>query len=400
MNKNRFTQVYVALLFLVMIIFGASKQAFGALISRIIAHYDITMAQAGLLFSVNSVGNFVALFIIAVFAGRINKMLLIGLSMFLMTISIFLISAAPPFSLMFVCFAFMGIFGTTAETLINPLVADLRPVNVSRNMSWMHGLYGLGGLGGPIVIERLISRMSWARIYFLLSAVFIVYLIVYAIVVRRQWSTLTQYVSNEKQSQFGFADILKFFTLKRNILLWLTMGFYVGSQSILSTWIKRYVEIQLGLPVWGAYALSALWLGTTASRLLISPNIKASPLLQICVGNLISVAALIAGLLSGSAGGITAATLMVGLSSGFTLPLVLAISCEWYPKKTTFGTLMLSTASFIAFIIFPPFSGFVSDHSGMLWGVAVGAACTFLATAFSGVLYFNLKSNNQLTEGV
>ena len=91
MNNNRFTQGYIALIFFGMLIYGVSTQAVGTLITRIIMHYDIRMAQAGLISSFTSAGNFTAILVITIFAGRINKMVLMGASLFLYAASLFLI---------------------------------------------------------------------------------------------------------------------------------------------------------------------------------------------------------------------------------------------------------------------------------------------------------------------
>ena len=392
MDKRRFTQRYVTLIFIVMFFYGFSTQAVGTLITRIIEHYGIRMAQAGLLSSFTSAGNFAAIFIITIFVGRINKMLLMGSCLLLYATSLFLVSSMPPFGIILVSFALIGIFGATIDTLTNSLTADLLPENISRNMSLLHGLFGLGGLSGPVIIEPLASRYGWAQVYFIISIAFFIYLSVYAVFLVLHRDLLATRMSHEKQSQFGFADILRFFTQKRNVLLWLAMFFYGGNQSTLAVWIKRYVETHLNMPAWGAYTLSAMWLGTAVCRLLISPNIKASSPKKIFFGNLISAVILTLGLLSASAQGITAASLAVGLSSGLTIPLILAIGCELYREKTAFGTLMPFTALFIAYVVFPPLSGYVSDSFGIPWGVALGGISALATALFSAVLGAALKS--------
>ena len=185
----------------------------------------------------------------------------------------------------------------------------------------------------------------------------------------------------------------QFFARERNILLWLTMFFYGGNQSTLAVWLKRYVEIHLNIPAWGAWALSAMWLGTAISRLIVSPGIKATSTKKIFFGNIISAAALAAGLLSSSAWGIAIASLVIGLSSGFSIPLILATGCEWYPEKTAFGTLMPFTACFIAYVVFPPLSGLIGDFLGIPWGVAEAGASALLAALLSGILEKNLSHN-------
>ena len=163
----------------------------------------------------------------------------------------------------------------------------------------------------------------------------------------------------------------------------------------MSVWLKRYVETHLGEPVWGAYALSAFWLGNTVSRMIISPIIKIPSLRKIFFGNFISAVVLIAGLSSGSARGIAAASLAAGLSSGYTLPLIIAQFFEWHPKKeTAFGITMFYMAIFIGFALFPPFSGKISDLFGIPWGVALGAIGSLLAAVFSGLLNAHLSGNN------
>ena len=386
MNTRRFEQRYLALIFFSMFLYGISRQAVGTLITSIIEHYGIRMAQAGLLSSFLSAGSFVAIFVVTVFAGRINKIILMGSSLFLYTVSLCLISSAPQFGILLACFALMGVFGSTADTLTNSLVADLQPANISRNISLLHGIYSLGGLCGPVALEYLSAALSWTQVYLVLSLVFFGFLVTYSIFVKWQWNHLTVGMSQKKQTQFGFSDVVQFFARKRHILLWVSILFYSGNQSTMGIWIKRYVETHLNTAHWGAYALSAMWLGIAISRLFISPNIKTSSLRKICVGNIISAAAMAAGLLSGSAQGIAAASLAVGLSSGLTIPLVLSICCEWYPEKTALGTLMPYTAIFIASVTFPPLSGLVSDFLGISWGISISAVSSLLSAAFSGML--------------
>jgi len=363
----------------------------GTLITQIILHYDILMAQAGLLSSFHSAGSFAAIFIITIFASRINKMILLGAALLLYAASLFLISTAPLFGLILASFALMGIFGATTDTLVNSLIADLMPGKISLGISLLHGIFGLGGLSGPIIIERLARDMSWAQVYFIISTAFLFFLVMYAIFVRWQWALFTIHISREKQAQFGLSDIAMFFTQKRHTLLWVIMFLYAGNQTTLAIWIKRYVETYLGEPTLGAYALSAMWLGTAICRLIISPAIKASSPLKICFGNLISAIVLTAGLVSASAPGIVAATLAVGLSSGLTIPLILALGCEWHPEKTAFGAMMPFTAFFIASVMFPPLTGLISDLLGIPWGVAISAASAILVAVFSGVLELRLR---------
>jgi len=373
-------------------LYGASSQAIGTLITRIIEHYSIRMAQAGLLSSFTSAGNFAAIFIITIFVGRINKMILLGACLFLSGVSLCLISVAPPFSIILICFALIGVFGATVDTLANSLVADLMPANVSRNMSFLHGFYGLGGLCGPIFMDRLAGMLDWTQVYFFVSIAFFVYVMIYILFVRWQWNFLKVCLSLEKQARIGFYDVIKFFNKKRHLLLWLAMLFYGGNQSTMVVWIKRYVEAHLNVPAMSAYALSAMWLGIAISRLLISPGIKASSLVKICVGNFIAAIALTAGLLSGSAYGIMTASLIVGLSSGFTIPLIIAMGCEWNPERTAYGTMMTFMALFIAYFLFPPLSGLIGDFIGIPWGVAIGAVSATITAVIAVLLNTTLKS--------
>ena len=392
MNKNRLKQGYIALIFFAIFIYGISCQLIGTLITRIILHYDIRMAQAGLLSSFSNAGNFAAIIIITIFAGRINKMILMGATLLFYSASLYLISTAPLFSIVLGSFALIGLFGATTDTLINSLVADLMPDKISLGISLLHGMFGLGGLCGPIIIENLAINMSWTQVYFVISVVFLFYLVIYTVFVRSQWSMLTTHGSHEKQVRFGLSDIARFFTRKRHVLLWIIMFLYAGNQTTLAVWIKRYVETHLDEPAWSAYALSAMWLGIAISRLLISPAVKASSLKKICVGNFVSAIALAAGLFSGSSLGILAASFTVGLCSGLTIPLILALGCEWHKEKTAFGTMMPFTAFFIASVMFPPLTGQISDMLGIPWGVAVGVLSAILTAVFAGVLDRYLKA--------
>ena len=391
MNKHFLKLGYIVLIFFATFIYGISSQLIGTLISRIILHYDIRMAQAGLLSSFINVGNFAAIIIITIFAGRINKMILMGVSLLFYSASLFLISTAPSFGIILASFALIGVFGATTDTLINSLVADLMPDKISLSLSLLHGAFGLGGLCGPIIIERLALSLSWEQVYFVSSAVFFIYVLIYVLFVRLQWSLLANNVSYKKQVQFGLSDIAQFFTRKRNVLLWLIMFLYAGNQTTLAVWIKRYVEIHIDEPAWGAYALSIMWLGIALSRLIVSPGIKASSPMKIGVGNFVSAIALAAGLISGSAQGIIAASFVVGLGSGLTIPLILALGCEWHQEKTAFGTMMPFTAFFISSVVFPPLSGHISDLLGIPWGVAVGVLSAILTAVFAWVLDVSLK---------
>jgi len=375
-----------------MFLLGISNQAIGTLITRIIEYYGIRMAQAGLLSSFSFIGNFAAIFIVTIFVGRINKMILLGTSVFLYAVSLCLISIAPPFGIILACFSLIGVFGAINDTLTNSLVADLMPANISRNMSLLRGFYGFGGLCGPVVMERFADVLSWTRIYFSIGMIFFIFMLIYALFLKWQWNLLTMRMPHEKQRRFGFSDIVHFFCRKRHILLWVTMFFYCGNQSTLAIWIKRYVETRLNMPVWGAYALSVMWLGTTICRWFISPNINCSSPKKIYIGNLISAIALAAGLISASVPGIVLASLVVGLSSGASVPLILAMGCEWNPDRTAYGTAMPFSANFVSYIVFPPLSGLVSDFLGIPWGVALGGISALLTVLFSVILEASLKS--------
>jgi fucose permease len=396
MNNQRAAQGYIALLFCVMFIYGICNQAIGTLITRIIAHYGIGMAQAGLISSFTSAGNFAAIVVITVFVGRISKMILMGSSLLLYAASLYLISTAPVFAVILGSYALIGVFGATLDMLANSLTADIMPAKMNRNISLLHGFFGVGGLCGPVLMERLAENLNWAQVYFILNIIVIAYLGVYTVTVKLQWNTLKLHMPHEKHAGFGISDMVQFFSKKRQVLLLMTMFFYGGNQVTIAVWIKRYVETHLDGAAWGAYALSAMWLGIAISRLFISPVIKASSPLKICIGNGIAALALAAGLLSGSVMGTAAASLVVGLSSGFTIPLVIAIGCEWYREKTAFGTMMPLMAFIISCVVFPPLSGLVSDLLGIPWGVALGAASALLTAVFSAALELTLKTEKRL----
>ena len=392
MNKQRFLYGYIALAYLAMFVYGSSLQAIGTLITRIIAHYNISMAQAGLLPSFVSLGCMAAVFTMAIFVGRINKMILMCASILFLSVSLFLISVAPPFGIILICFALVGIFSATMDMLINSLIADLMPDKVSLGISLLHGMFGLGGLSGPIIFDRLAENLSWTQVYFTLSIIFLFYLIIFSVFVKWQWGLLATRLSNKTQARIGFSDIVLFLKRKRQILLLLTVFFYGGNQFTMVVWIKRYVETHLNEPDLGAYALSVLWLGIALSRLVVSPGIKAPSSLKICIGNFVSVIALIGGLLSGSALGTVIASFVIGLSSGFTIPLVIALGCEWNKENTALGTMVPFLSLFTSNMVFPPLSGLISDMFGIPWGLVLAAVCAVITAALSGILDKNLKS--------
>ena len=391
MNNSRINP-YIPVLFFAMFIFGINSQALGTLITRIIAHYDIQMAQAGLLSSFLSIGSVTAAFTVAIFAGRVNKMILLGISIFLLAGGLFLLSRAPVFGILMAGFSLLGIFGATMDTLINSLVADLMPGKISTGMSLLHGIFGLGGLSGPIIIDFLARSLSWSLVYLTLSIAFLVFLVFYSVLLRWQWKNLVIVVSGGKKAGFDFSDIVQFLKKKKHILLMLTIFFYGGNQITMIIWVKRYVEIFLDVPAWGAFALSSLWLGIALSRLIVAPTVRASSPRKIFIGNLVSAAVVTAGLLSQSAPGILIASFASGLASGFTIPLILALGCEWNREKTAMGTMVPYTALFSAAILAPPLSGLIGDLAGIPWSVAVSAFSAVFAALFAGILDAHIKN--------
>jgi MFS family permease len=132
----------------------------------------------------------------------------------------------------------------------------------------------------------------------------------------------------------------------------------------------------------------------------ISPNINASSPKRIYIGNLISAVAIITGLISASVPGIVLASLVAGLSSGASIPLIIAMGCEWNSEKTAYGTIMPFSACFFSYVVFPPLSGLVGDFLGIPWGVALGGISAGLAALFSAILGASLKSETPLPEPV
>jgi len=350
----------------------------GAMLTSFIDQYGLQSSAQGATGSAQSFGQAFSLFFLLSQAGRIAKPVIVTFAFICIVIILFAISLMPPFVLLVLFYGLFGVmFGATNSTT-SSLIADLYTgEDTPKKMSSLHGAYGFGGLVAPLFLVGLLNAGLYWNISVRVAAVVTAVLLVPFLFLSRYAlkSIELPKSSNQKITRDDFKSFIK---RGSNILLFFGVLSYGMHQSVIVVWLIRYVSVFLNTPSLGAWSLSLFWAGITISRLFIHKLLPVSPIKVVLVGNLVAMAALFAGILSGSAAVLAGCVFIAGLSNGTSVPVMLAVGCADNQGNTALPTNFLNLALFLAFALCPLIVGALVSYTSMSSGMYLSAFSTLV----------------------
>ena len=383
-------QTYTFCLYAVFFVCAMVYTTQGALLTSWIDHYRLEAAAQGAVGSAQSAGMTVALFILIWQAGRITKNTIITFSYISLVILLFAVSLMPPFTLMIVFYCLVGIFYGSISSLLSSVVADIYDgKDSSKQMSRLHGIFGIGGLLLPFFYRGLLSAgLYWNIALRTMVLILAAILIMFILLSRYSLKSLT--LPRRSNQRITKEDLRMFFSRGSNFLLILSILFYGAHQSAIVVWLIRYVEVFLETPALSALALSLYWAGVTLTRLLIFKILPVSPIKIVLFGNLVAAVMICSGVLSGSAIVVAALTFVMGFANGTTIPVVISTCCTDNDCNTVLPANVINISLYTAFFLCPLVVGALESYSSLNEGMYLSAFFTVMCSVM--ILLYRSKT--------
>jgi fucose permease len=246
-----------------MMVLGTTISLTGAALPAIISAFGLSLAEAGALTGVPSIGFVASVFLGGVLTDRIGirAILLSGSGLLALALAGF--GLAPVFLAALVASIFSALAGGLLESSVNALVARLTGGQAGAALNRLNLFFSLGAFAAPLLIGGLLSAgVSWRLGYFVAAGLVVSFALVAAR--RRLPAPLPTAAMDRRQ----FARLLR----RRSIALSsLAMFLYVAAEVSLTSWIVTYLERAGDYPTAPATAaLSTFWLAMIAGRYLAS----------------------------------------------------------------------------------------------------------------------------------
>ena len=345
------------------------------LINEIVDSFSLTGAAQGLLSSMLSLGQMVAFLLNPLFQGRIRKMTMLLLSGVLQVIVLAVSGFAPTFVLFALAMVILGMGGGWLDGGINSCMIDIHPDDNPKYLGQLHGIYGIGSLLAPLVIQWLLITMTWKSVLWCIAGLVLFAMILIAIA-RRGSGHETQ--SAAREEQLTLSQVWDYLKKGRNLLLLGCAAPTSVVQTGVNCWIVRYMLLAYDRAALGATCLTVYWIAATINRFL-APRLRVRPLVMLAGGSLLSALFLGIGIFSGNAIVMCVCVGLVGLVTGHFVPMIVSVSAEGYQGSTTLTTSMSMFVMGVVRVILPLAMAGLTDSISTAAGMSLPAVAGVLA---------------------
>ncbi|HHY32392.1 MAG TPA: MFS transporter [Firmicutes bacterium] len=350
------------------VLFGIANTMSGPLLPSLRLDYQLSLSQAGSLFSVQFAGFVLSVLVGGMIADTFGKRTFLLVGTAILTCGLLLIGCFHNTWLLTLGFCTAGIGFGGFDAGLAPLVGDLNSERRAFALNLLHTFFGVGAFLGPLGAGWIVaSSLSWRYAYLAMAACSFVFLLAFGA------CRVRPPLREGKASPERFASLL---VDKRLVLLGALICVYVGLESGVSAWMFSFLtETLRTTPEVGTSAVSLFWASLTLGRLLSAYASERLGhelfVLCCCVGAILTSAL---GLFATTGMGARAAVVsFVSLGFFFSgiFPTVVAQGTSLFPSSTGSVTGMLVAAGAVGGAILPGLIGLVSDAYSLGRGMAL-----------------------------
>ncbi len=359
---------------LMITLYGFVNAFSSVVMNRVVDTYSLTGGAQGIMSSMISLGCIAAYFIVPALQGRVRKTTVLVAAAVLIALSFFALGTTSSYiGMVGICIALGVGFGWT-DTYCNSIMVDLHAYDSASRLGLLHGGFGVGSLLSPLVITALLAMITWQQISLLMGAltllIGLVFIVILAVFFRGEHSAI-------QENALSVTTLKAYLLKKRSVLILLSGFMYAATQAGLTVWLVRYMTLRYNAEALGSTALSIYWICATASRFL-APRIRLRPLKLFLIGVLVSCVFQVVGVLSGNALVMCIMVGIIGLVTGFCIPMLVSENAIGQAGNTSLSTSALLVTMCFARILIPIIMGFVTD--------GIGVSIAMLTPALSGAL--------------
>lgn len=318
------------------LIFGIVITVLGTILPSLIARFAVDKTLAGSSLTVLSVGILFGSLAFGPVADRYGYKGLMLASAGMVAAGLQALAFAPSYELVLAAVLFVGFSGGVINGATNALVSDISTRSRSADLSILGIFFGIGASGVPLILGALLDRYSYA-VLTASVAVPVAFAVVYFALVR--------FPAPKQPRGFPLGHGAGLLRDPAVLLLGLILFLQSGIEITTGGWATTFFEEELAAaPGAAAFGLSLLWMGMTASRLVLARLLARFTPSRVLLGCISLAVAGSLVVLSASSVPIAFAGLFVtgaGLAAGF--PVALGYAGDLYPtlSGTTFSLLFV-----------------------------------------------------------
>jgi fucose permease len=362
------------LCFSAFVCFGMVLVLVGANQAEIAGEFHLDLARSGLLGSALAVGLGIGFVAAGPLFDRLPRRPLYAGAALLAAAALLGVDSGAGYGRLLLHIAATGLGIASYATFNSALVAERYREHSARPMTIVHAAATLGALLGPALVGALAARHHWTASFQWTGA---------AHLGIAAWAFFAPFPASAPRIA-GARDTVKL-GLRRffpELLPFAAVAFaYVGIESTLTVFAVPYAGEGLGLPPErGRTAISGLWLGLLAGRMVTAalPG-RRGPRLLVAAGAL-GCACVLAGTVSASTR-VVALFGVVGFALGCVYPLMIALAGQQFPGVPGTAAGLAGAAGALGGSLVPWLTGVIGDAAGVaaaigsmaFWSVAIAA---------------------------
>jgi fucose permease len=267
----------------------------------------------------------------------------------------------------------MGAGAGIFDTLLNTLTVERWGERSVRPMAWLHAMVPIGAIATPWLVSLSGGAASWVEFFRAIGAAFLALSV---------WVALVKLPSPTSRAATDFRVGTAPFLQPAFVALCVVAVAYIGVEAALTLFAVPYSTAGLGLTeAHGQRAISAVWLGILAGRLLLMLP-RRNPGARAIAGSGLLAAVLIAG---GASLGLPHVELMMGacgLALSGVFPLMIAIAGQLVPQAPGKAVAIVAGLGSLGGFALPPLTGAIADASQISLAIgSLAAWCLLIAVA-------------------
>lgn len=328
------------------------------------------------------------------YADRTGKLPLTALGVLLMGVGTLIFTCVPSFNLALAAAVVMGLGGGLAEGMPVAVLADLYggPRRTAM-MNWSQVVFGVGAIGGPALVARLLrTGQNWHIAYMLGVVVCAITTMLALAAAGLRQERLTPAA---RDSSSGMGSVLS-----DPLIVMLSVGImlYVGAEGCPANWAARFFLRDLAAsPALAAASVSLFWAGITLGRVTttaLSRWLDDITLITWALG--LSIVFQVLFLIGNTPlfGGIT--VFLLGFFLGPTWPTIVSRASAAHPECSGAVMGIVVAAGGVGAAVFPPLVGRIARHAGMRAALGTGLALVLSDFAIFALLMARARRERHL----
>jgi MFS family permease len=386
-NNNRAAGTVTLAALISILVYSFVVSLPGVLINEVVEEFSLSGADEGLMGTLTSLGFLLSLFFVIMVQGRAQKITVLLISCLVQAVTLSICGFSPTFLILCIGCVFVGFSGGFIDTGCNSSIVDVRKLDSTKYLGYLHGLFGIGSLLTPLVFLWVLRYTDWRGIHYALAVASA--LIVLLIFPLTRGTGKKSDAPVMREHLFTKSDLLTYLRVKRNVFLALAGFFSMFSIASVMVWIVRYMTLRFDAEELGMLSISVYWVCATINRFTVTRVFKLHPMKLCVLGAIFSGASLIIGVFSGNAIVLCVMLGVFGLCSGHFIPVLISECAVGYEGRTTFTTSLLMFVMSVSRIAAPVMMAFIGTQISLTLGMMLPVV-TALVTACCG--WFALRS--------